>query len=117
MKTTVQTGLVSVEDEVDIALHVKEEDLLEQAIQVDIEASVEIPTGKIEYLPSPPMTQKEVRRSPFARRLDTVRRLSSMGCSTSGVLRFWTRKIYPTVGNLSVLDGCTRTKVMNMETA
>ena len=38
---------------------------MEQALQVDIEASVEIPTGKMQDLPPPPTTQEEVRRSPF----------------------------------------------------
>ena len=32
-------------DDLDIALHVEEENTLEQALQVDIEASIEIPTG------------------------------------------------------------------------
>ena len=53
LQNIAQIGLVSVEDVLDIALHV-EEITLEQALQVDIEASVERPT-----------TQEEVRRSPF----------------------------------------------------
>ena len=64
-KNTAQTSLLSDEDELDIALHVKEENTLEQALQVDIGASVEMPTGKIQDLPPPPTTQEEVRRSPF----------------------------------------------------
>ena len=34
-------------------------------MKVDIGASVEMPTGKIQDLPPPPTTQEEVRRSPF----------------------------------------------------
>ena len=60
-----QTSLVSEEDELDIALHVEEENTLEQALQVDLEASVEMPIGKMQDLPPPPTTQEEVRRSPF----------------------------------------------------
>ena len=52
------------------ALHVEEENTLEQALQVDIEASVEMPTGKM---------QKCVDRH-FLRRLSTLKRLSSMDC-------------------------------------
>ena len=44
-KNTTQTGMVSVKDELNIALHVEEENALEQALQVDIEASVE-PKGR-----------------------------------------------------------------------
>ena len=61
-KNTAQTSLISEEDELDIALHVEEENTLEQALQVDIEASVEMPTGKMQDLPPPPTTQDEVRR-------------------------------------------------------
>ena len=64
-KSTAQTSLLSNEDELDIALHVEEENTLEQALQVGIEASVEMPTGKIQDLPPPPTTQEEVRQSPF----------------------------------------------------
>ena len=53
------------EDQLDVVLHVKEENTLEQARQVDIEASVEMPTGKMQDLPSPPTTQEELRRSSF----------------------------------------------------
>ena len=38
---------------------------MEQALQVDIEASVEMPTGKMQDLPPPPTTQEGMRRSPF----------------------------------------------------
>ena len=56
-KNTAQTSLVSEEDELDIMLHVEEENTLEQALQVDIEASIEIPTGKTQDLPPPPTAQ------------------------------------------------------------
>ena len=63
-KNTAQTSLISEKNELDIALHV-EENTLEQSLQVDIEASVEMPTGKMQDLPPPPTTKEEVRRSPF----------------------------------------------------
>ena len=46
-KNTAQTSLISEEDELGIALHVEGESTLEQALQVDIEASIEMPTGKM----------------------------------------------------------------------
>ena len=70
-KNTAQTSLRYFEkDELDIALHVEVENTLEQALQVDIEASVEMPTGKMEDLPPPPTTQEKVRRSPFRKVFD-----------------------------------------------
>ena len=65
MKTAVQTRFVWVEDEQDIALHVEEDDILEQALQLGIETSVQMPTGKIQDLPLSPTTQERVCRSPF----------------------------------------------------
>ena len=63
MKITTQTDLASVEDKLeDITLHVEEGNLLEQVLQVDVEASVEMPTEEIQDLPLPPATQEEVRR-------------------------------------------------------
>ena len=38
---------------------------MEQTLRVDIEASVEMPTGKMQDLPPLPTTQEEGRRSPF----------------------------------------------------
>ena len=64
-KPTAQIVLVSVEDKLDIALHVEEENTLEQALELDTEASVEMTTGKMQDLPPPPTTQEEVPRSPF----------------------------------------------------
>ena len=40
---------------------------MEQSLQVDIEASVEMLTGKMQDLPPPLTTQKEVRRLPFCK--------------------------------------------------
>ena len=45
LTATVQTGLVSVEEALDIVLYINEENLLDQALQVDIEASYEISIG------------------------------------------------------------------------
>ena len=55
-KSTTPTSLVSEEDDINIALHVEEENTLEQALQVDIEASIEMTTGKVQYLPLPSTT-------------------------------------------------------------
>ena len=38
---------------------------MEQTLQVDIEASVEMPVGKMQDLPPPPTMQEEVRQSPL----------------------------------------------------
>ena len=70
LKVTAQKGLVSAKDGLDIVLHVEEEILLEQALQVDIEASVDMPTGKTQDISSPPTTQGEVRRSKFRKVFD-----------------------------------------------
>ena len=78
-KNTAQTSLLSDEDELDITLHVEKETTLEQALQVDIEASVEIPTGKIQDLPPPPMTQEEVRRSPFCKAFEHSQKVELNG--------------------------------------
>ena len=49
-----QVGLVSIEDELEIALCVEDEAVLEVALQADIEESVEMSFGKIEDLSPPP---------------------------------------------------------------
>ena len=54
-----------IEDELEIAMCVEDEAVLEEALQADIEASVEMPCGKIKDLPPPPLNQKEVEESPF----------------------------------------------------
>ena len=58
-------GLMSVEDELKIALCVEEEAILEDAFMVDREASVEMASGKVKDLPPPPTKQAGVERSPF----------------------------------------------------
>ena len=64
-------GLMSVEDELKIALCVEEEATLEDTFMVDREASVEMPSGKVKDLPPPPTTQAEVERSPFRKAFET----------------------------------------------
>ena len=72
------------EDEVDITMYVEEENTLEQALQVDIEASVDIPTGKIQDLPPPPKTQEEVRRSPFRKAFEHSQKVELNGLLDGG---------------------------------
>ena len=84
-KNIVQTSLISEEDELDIALHVEKKNTLEQVLQVDIEASVEMPTGKMQDLSPPPTTQEEVRRSPFCKAFEhsqkvELNELLAVGC-------------------------------------
>ena len=67
------------EDELDISLHVEKENTLEQALQVDIEASVEMPFGKMQYFPPPPTTEKEVRRSPFCKAFEHAQKVEVNG--------------------------------------
>ena len=77
---------VSEEDELGIALHVEDENTLEQALQMDIETSVEMPTRKMQDLPLPPKTQEEVLRSPFrkafehSQKVEPNRLLGVVGC-------------------------------------
>ena len=68
------------ENELDTALHIEEVNTLEQALQVDFEASVEMPTGKMQDLQSPPTAQEEVHRSPFRKMFQPSEKLSSMDC-------------------------------------
>ena len=75
---------MSEEDELDITLHVEEEKTLEQALQVDIEASVEVPTGKMQDIPPPPKTQKEVRRSPFRKAFEHSQKVELNGLLAVG---------------------------------
>ncbi|CAM9432429.1 unnamed protein product [Ascophyllum nodosum] len=86
-KNTAQTRLVSEEDELDIALHVEEENTLEQALQMDIEASVEMPTRKMQNLPPPPTTQEEVRRSPFRKAFEHSQKFELSGLLTVGFFK------------------------------
>ena len=58
--------LISVGDELKIALCVEEAATLEDAVMVDREASVEMPSGKVkDLLPISTTTQAEVEITPF----------------------------------------------------
>ena len=116
-KNTTQTGLLSEEDELDIVLHVEEEKTFEQALQVDIEASVEMPTGKVQDLPPPPTTQEEVRRSPSHKAFEHSQKVELNGLRGVGCFKVKDDKDVQTVGKLSGLDGCTHTWAMNLEIA
>ena len=94
-KSTAQTNLLSDEDELDIALHAEEENTLEQALQVDIEASVEMPTGKIQDLPPPPTTQEEVRRSPFRKAFEHSQKVELNGLLAVGCFKVVDEKDMP----------------------
>ena len=94
-KNTAQTSLISEEDELDIALHVEEENILEQARQVDIEASVEMPTGKMQDLPPPPMTREEVRRSPFRKVFEHYQKVELNGLLAVGCFKVVDEKDMP----------------------
>ena len=56
---------MSLEDELEIALAVEEEAMLEEAYMADAGASIEIPMENVQDLPRPPTTQAEVLRPPF----------------------------------------------------
>ena len=60
------------------------------------------------------MMQEEVCRSTFRKTLEYSQSIEVNGLLDVGVLRLWTRKMYQQVGKLLALDGCTRTKVVNM---
>ena len=57
---------------------------MEQALQVDIEAFVEMPTGKMQDLPPPPTTQEEVRRSPFRKAFEHSQKVELNGMLAVG---------------------------------
>ena len=65
-------------------------------------------------LPSPPMTQEEVSRSTFRKTFEYSQSIEVNGLLDVVVLRLWTRNMYQQVGKLLDLDGCTRTRVVNM---
>ena len=46
---------------------------------MDIEASVEMPTGKMQGLPPPPTTQEEVHRSPFRKAFEHSQKVELSG--------------------------------------
>ena len=93
LKNTAQTSLISEEDELDIALHVEEENTLEQALQVDIEASVEMPTGKMQDLPPPLMCPRWASFSNF--------KLGNIPRTSVSFLYFFLRSLaQPIVGHI-----------------
>ena len=94
-KNTAQTSLVSEEDEQDITLLVEDENTLEQALQVDIEASVEMPTGKMQGFPPPPTTQEEVRRSPFRKACEHSQKVELNGLLAVGCFQVVDEKDVP----------------------
>ena len=94
-KNIAQRSLISEEDELDIALHVEEENTLEQALQVDIEASVEMPTGKMQDLPPPPTTQEEVRRSSFCKAFEHSHKVELNGLLAVGSFKVVDEKDMP----------------------
>ena len=94
-KNTARTSLISEEDGLDIALHVEEENTLERALRVDIETSVEMPTGKMQDLPPPPTTQEEVRRSPFRKAFELSQKVELNGLLAVGCFKVVDEKDMP----------------------
>ena len=85
--TTDAQGLVSLEDELEIAQAREEEAMLEEAYMADAGVSIEMPTGKIQDLPPPPTTQAELFRSPSGKRLNFRNASRSTVSSMLGALR------------------------------
>ena len=94
-RKTLPKQALYLEDELDIALHVKQESTLEQALQVDIETSVERPTGKIQDLPPPPTKQEEVRRSPFRKAFEHSQKVELNGLLAVGCFKVVDEKDVP----------------------
>ena len=100
-------------------LHVKEENALEQALHMNIDTPVEVPTGKIEDLTPRPTKQDEVRRSPLRKAFERSQKveingLLDVGCFKVVVDEKYVRKARKVVG--LGFDGCTRTRATNTET-
>ena len=68
---------------------------MEQALQVDIEASVEMPTGKMLDLPPPPTTQEEVRRSLFCKAFEHSKKVELNGLLAVGCFKVVDKKDMP----------------------
>ena len=77
--TTDAQGLVSLENELEIAQAVEEEAMLEEANMVDAGVSIEMPKGKIQDLSPPPTTQAELLRSPFRKAFELSQRVEIEG--------------------------------------
>ena len=86
---------MSEEGELDIALHVEEENTLEQALHADIEASVGMPTEKMQDLPPPPTTQEEIRRSPFCKAFEHSQKVELNGLLAVGCFKVVDEKYMP----------------------
>ena len=83
------------ENELDTALHIEEVNTLEQALQVDFEASVEMPTGKMQDLQSPPTAQEEVHRSPFRKMFQPSEKVELNGLLAVGCFQVVDEKDAP----------------------
>ena len=105
------------ENELDTALHIEEVNTLEQALQVDFEASVEVPSGKMQDLHPPPTAQEEVNRSPFRKMFQHSKKVELNGMLDVGYFQVVDEKDAPKVGKFSGLDGCAHTREMGMEVA
>ena len=116
-KNTAQTSLISEEDELDITLHVEEENTLEQALQVDIEAYIEMPTGKMQNLPPPPTTRAEVHRSPFGKAFEHSQKVELNGLLAVGCFKVVDEKDMPKGQKVVGSRWCIRTRAMDMEIA
>ena len=68
-----------VEDEVNVALCVEEEAILEDAFMVGRKVSVEMRSGKVKDLPPPPITRVEVERSPFRKAFECSQKVELNG--------------------------------------
>ena len=68
---------------------------MEQALQVDIEASVEMPTGKMQDLLPPPTTQEEVRRSLFRKAFEHSQKVALNGVLAVGCFEVVDEKDMP----------------------
>ena len=77
--TTDAQGLVSLEDELEIAQAVEAEVMFEEVYMVDAEMYIEMPTRKIQDLPLPLTTQTELLRSPFRKAFEILQRVEIKG--------------------------------------
>ena len=89
---------MSIEDELEIALCVEDEAVLEEALQADIETSVEMPFGKIKDLPPPPSNQKELAESPFREAFEHSQRVELKGLFDAGCFVLIDKKYVPKKG-------------------
>ena len=77
--TTDAPGLMSLEDELEIAQAVEEEAILKEAYMADAGVSIEMPTETNQDLPPPPTTQAELLRSPFRKAFELSQRVEIEG--------------------------------------